>query len=33
GTMQGHYTKRNEFGSVVEAPIGVFRLASPNILA
>lgn len=32
GTMQGHYTLRNEFGSEFEAPISVFRLACPNIL-
>ena len=32
GTMQGHYTLRNEFGAEFEAPINVFRLACPNIL-
>ena len=32
GTMQGHYTMRNEFGTEFEAPIEVFRLARPNIL-
>ena len=32
GTMQGHYTLRNEFGSEFEAPISVFRLACSNIL-
>lgn len=32
GTMQGHYTLRNEFGSEFQAPINVFRLACPNIL-
>jgi ApaG protein len=32
GTMQGHYTLKNEFGSMIEAPIDVFRLACPNIL-
>ena len=32
GTMQGHYTMRNEFGTEFEAQIEVFRLARPNIL-
>lgn len=32
GTMQGHYTMRNEFGTEFDAPIEVFRLARPNIL-
>lgn len=32
GTMQGYYTLKNEFGSTIEAPINVFRLACPNIL-
>ncbi len=32
GTMQGHYTMCNEFGTEFEAPIEVFRLARPNIL-
>ncbi|WP_350636417.1 ApaG domain, partial [Pseudoalteromonas sp. GW168-MNA-CIBAN-0100] len=32
GTMQGHYTLRNEFGTEFKAPINVFRLACPNIL-
>jgi len=32
GTMQGHYTLRNEFGTEFDAPINVFRLARPNIL-
>lgn len=32
GTMQGHYTLRNEFGTEFDAPIPVFRLACPNIL-
>ena len=32
GTMQGHYTMRNEFGTEFNAPIEVFRLARPNIL-
>ena len=32
GTMQCHYTMRNEFGTEFEAPIEVFRLARPNIL-
>ena len=30
GTMQGHYTMRNEFGTEFEAPIEVFRLARPT---
>ncbi len=32
GTMQGHYTMRNEFGSEFEAPIDVFRLTSSVVL-
>lgn len=32
GTMQGHYTFRNEFGTEFKAPISVFRLSIPNLV-